>query len=275
MNSRERISEENEKFWDELCGSNLAKSLGIKDHSENSLKIFDDGYFNYYPYLSDYIRFDEVAGRDVLEVGLGYGTVSQKLAESGANYTGIDIASGPVSMVNHRLKQRGLNGEAHRMSILSPTFATESFDKIVAIGCLHHTGDLQLALDQCWRLLRPAGQLVFMVYYAYSYRRYYINPRGTLKHVVKEIAGYRGVIGPSDDHERSAYDASHDGNAAPHTDWISVKSLRELCRRFSKLTTRLENIDSDFSRSHISREKLMRTFIPKHAGLDLYAIAVK
>jgi 2-polyprenyl-3-methyl-5-hydroxy-6-metoxy-1,4-benzoquinol methylase len=275
MSSQERISEENEKFWDELCGSNLANSLGIEDSSENSLKKFDDWYFSFYPYLQNYIRFDELAGRDVLEVGLGYGTVSQKLAESGVNYTGIDIAAGPVAMVNHRLRQRGLGGEALRMSILSPLFEAESFDKIIAIGCLHHTGNLQLALDQCWKLLRPDGQLVFMVYNAYSYRRFYMNPLATLKHILKEWAGHRGVVGTSSKRERAAYDASCEGNAAPHTDWISVRSLTALCRKFSNITIKLENIDREFALFLISRKVLLGTPIPKHVGLDLYAVAQK
>ena len=50
--------------------------------------------------------------RDVLEVGLGYGTVGQKIAESGARYTGLDIAQGPVDGLNHRLAQSGLPGRA-------------------------------------------------------------------------------------------------------------------------------------------------------------------
>ena len=82
----------------------------------------------------------------MLEVGLGYGTVSQKLAQCGAIYTGLDIAEGPVSMVNHRLSSNNLNGSASQGSILAPPFETESFDAIIAIGCLHHTGDLSRAL---------------------------------------------------------------------------------------------------------------------------------
>ncbi len=94
--SQSDISSKNSEFWNELCGSQLAKFLGITDSSQESLKKFDDWYFNFYPYLFDHIPFSNLKNKDILEVGLGYGTVSQRLAESGANYTGLDIAGVPL-----------------------------------------------------------------------------------------------------------------------------------------------------------------------------------
>jgi SAM-dependent methyltransferase len=55
-------------------------------------------------------------------------------------------------------------------------FADGSFDAIVAIGCLHHTGDIGGAIESCRRLLAPGGILIGMVYYAYSYRRWLNEP---------------------------------------------------------------------------------------------------
>ena len=99
------IDQANIAFWDELCGTHLADVLGITDALPASLKRFDDWFFDFYPYLFDHVRLSELAGTDVLEVGLGYGSVSQKIAESGARFCGLDIAPGPVEMVRHRLRQ--------------------------------------------------------------------------------------------------------------------------------------------------------------------------
>src|SRR6516225_6835891 len=109
---------ENAQFWDELCGSQIARLLGITDASPASLKRFDDWYLAFYPYLFLHIPFDDMKDKDVLEVGLGYGTVTQRLAEAGARLTGLDIAEGPVAMANSRLRQAGLTGSAYRGSIL-------------------------------------------------------------------------------------------------------------------------------------------------------------
>jgi SAM-dependent methyltransferase len=271
--STEDLSERNSHFWNELCGSNLAKTLGILDSSVASLKKFDDWYFGLYPYLFDYIPFSGLKDKSVLEVGLGYGTVSQKLAESGANYTGLDIASGPVKMVNHRLNQEQLLGNAICGSILSPPFEPESFDTIIAIGCLHHTGDLQEAINSCWNLLKPGGSLLFMVYYAYSYRRFCQVPTATISYMLKELSGYRGVVGKCTASEREAYDANSKGVAAPATDWISIRSLESLCSKFSHFSAHIENINQEFPFNFFSREKLLKTPIPQYAGLDIYAKA--
>ena len=81
---QDEVSERNADFWDELCGTQLARQLGITDNSPASLQRFDAWYFDFYPYLAQHIPFHDMHGRDVLEVGLGYGTVSQRIAEAGA-----------------------------------------------------------------------------------------------------------------------------------------------------------------------------------------------
>ena len=270
-----RIAAANTAFWDELCGSQLAKFLGISDSSPQSLKKFDDWYFEFYPYLDEHIGFNDLKGLDVLEIGLGYGTVSQKIAASGSFYQGLDIAAGPVNMVNHRLTQNGLSGAAVQGSILEPPFKSNSFDVIVAIGCLHHTGNLKEAIKQSHRLLRSGGRLIFMVYYAYSYRRFIQAPIDTFNYLLNEALGRRNVVGTTDIRHRAAYDTNADGEGAPHTDWISKSSLKKLCNQFSSFHARIENIDNGMPFQHWTRAQLLQTKIPQLVGLDLYAIARK
>ena len=114
------IDKLNAEFWNELCGTSLAKKLGLTDNSHENLRRFDNWYFNFYPYLQRYIPFDSVSNRKVLEIGLGYGSVSQKLIDHNAHYHGLDIASGPIQMVENRLKQSKKVGQVELGSILSP-----------------------------------------------------------------------------------------------------------------------------------------------------------
>lgn len=265
----------NAAFWNELCGSHAAKMLGVKDASIESLKRFDEWYFEYYPYLVSYVPFAELRGRDVLEIGLGYGTVSQRLAETGCNYTGLDIASGPVKLVNQRLLQNHLRGHAVQGSILAPPFKEETFDFIVAIGCLHHTGDLAQALARCCDLLRVGGALIVMVYSAYSYRRWKMAFAATLRYWFNERRGYRGVIASRRAIERAAYDTDSNETEAPHTDFISRGSLASLCATFTEFDANYENIDIGFPLGLVPRRVLLSTAIPRLVGLDLYARAVR
>lgn len=268
-------STSNAAFWNEPCASKAAKMIGVTDASFESLRKFDDWYFDFYPYLNSYIPFADLKGKDVLELGLGYGTVSQKLAESACDYVGLDIAMGPVELVNHRLEQNHLVGHAECGNILEPAFREESFDFIIAIGCLHHTGNLEGAIAQCFELLRKGGTLIFMVYSAYSYRRWKMAFMPTLKYWLDELRGYRGVIGSREARERAAYDMSSEGVGAPHTDFISKRSLGSLCARFSAFSANYENVDSGFPFWFAPRKVLLRTAIPKLVGLDLYANATK
>ena len=272
--SQPNISAANAEFWDELCGSTRAKLLGVSDSSPASLKKFDDWYFKYYPYLFDHIPFAELRGRDVLEIGLGYGTVSQKLAESGARYQGLDIAAGPVAMANHRLRQAGLPGLAVQGSILAPPFAPESFDVVVTIGCLHHTGDIPAAIARCRALLRPGGYLIVMLYYAYSYKRWLKEPLTTLDYFRRERAGYRGVVAHHSTAARADFDVNLAGQAAPHTDWISVTSLRDMCHDFTSFDATLENLYLGPIPEGV-RRALLTSPLARYSGLDIYATAVK
>jgi SAM-dependent methyltransferase len=273
--AQDEIDSGNSSFWDELCGTALAKSIGVVDASPASLKHFDDWFLAFYPYVYRHIPFAQMANRDVLEVGLGYGTVSQKIAEAGARFCGLDIAQGPVNMVNHRLRQVGLPGAAQRGSILAAPFADESFDYVVTIGCLHHTGDVEKAIAECYRLLRPGGTFIVMVYNAYSLRRWYQAGGSTLTYLMREIGGYRGVVESRAAKERAAYDSNQAGDAAPHTDWISVKSLRYFCRGFKSFAASRENFDRVPRFSWASREWLLQTPLPAIFGLDIYATARK
>jgi SAM-dependent methyltransferase len=276
MREIRRISkdEQNSEFWDTLCGTNLAVSLGITDRSLASLRKFDDWYFNFYPYLAKHIPFESFCGRRVLEVGLGYGSVAQRIAESGAAYVGLDIANGPVEMANHRLCTLGLDGCAQVGSILQAPFASEIFDYVVAIGCYHHTGDLQGAIDETYRVLRPGGTLIFMVYNAYSYRRWVNNFQSTFTYLLRDHLGFRLSLQTTES-ERAAYDADSTGRAAPHTDFISRHAVRRMCRRYSSFAASLENIDQERPFQQRTRAELMRTKWPRFVGLDIYGRAVK
>jgi SAM-dependent methyltransferase len=258
------VDRQNSSFWNELCGTTLARSLGILDFSRPSLERFDRYYLRIYPYLTGYLRLEELRGKDVLEVGLGYGTVSQRIAQAGARYTGLDIAKGPVEVVNLRLAMYGLPGHAQTGSILEAPFRDESFDVVITIGCLHHTGNLQRAIDEVHRVLRPGGRALIMVYNALSYRRWLKWPRNTWQH------WRNGVQGVASERERAAYDAGSEGNGAPETAFTSIDELTRMCRRFAACRISKENAAREHIFRFVPRTILLPTLGPL-LGLDLYA----
>ena len=263
------IDVRNSQFWNELCGTQLANSLGITDFSDESLAKFDRYYLETYPYLVRYLRLDSLPGKDVCEIGLGYGTVAQLLASGARSYTGLDIAAGPVEVVNHRMSLFRLRGRAQQGSILDAPFPDASFDAVVTIGCLHHTGDLQRAIDEIHRILRPGGTALVMVYNAFSYRRWRTAPAATWRIWKRDYLG-AGAVEQSSAAERGAYDRSRSGAVAPSTVFTSSRRLRAMCSRFEQVVIHKENAEREPPFSHFRRVRLLPVVGPL-CGLDLYA----
>jgi SAM-dependent methyltransferase len=264
------LDDRNAAFWDELCGTNLARELGITDASEESLARFDEAYFALYPYLLGYFPRETVEGRRLLEIGLGYGTLGEALARRGADYHGLDIADGPVAMMRARLAR--IPGtrpdQVVQGSVLELPFPHATFDDVVAIGSLHHTGDLFGAVAECRRVLRPGGRLVVMVYNRRSGRRVLLGPILSARHRL-----VRGAP-TAEQTLRYFYDGHADGDAAPHTDFVSVGELRGLLSGFHDVRIERRSIDRvPLGPVEISRLRLMRLGLDRLIGLDLYAVA--
>lgn len=256
------LDERNALFWDELCGSAMARQLGITDVSAESLAAFDAAYMDFYPYLSAYIpgRLD---GVEVLEIGLGYGTVGAELLRRGASYRGVDIAEGPVEMVRHRLRLAGLRDDEERVlkgSALALPYADARFDRLYTIGCLHHTGDIPRAVNEIHRVLRPGGVAVVMLYHSQSFR-----------HVLK--VGIPALLRRRRTSEQVAalYDTNAEGEAAPHVEYVSRRDVRRIFAPFSDLRTDVRNFDST---RFIKREWMLGN-VARLVGLDLYITARK
>jgi SAM-dependent methyltransferase len=266
------IDSENASFWNEMCGSNLAKSLGISDDSSSSLKKYDDYYLNYYPYLLNEVPVHTFKGLKVMEVGLGYGTLSQKIAENCEMYRGIDIAAGPVNLVNKRLSRLNMDGNAQVGSIKDCPFEDNTFDVVVAIGCYHHTGDLSKAISETSRVLKPGGRCFLMVYNKYSYRQWKNSPILTFKRFLKEGFNSRAIEIDATTEERRAFDANSLGEAAPETRFYSVSELKQIMsRHFTAVVLKKRNMDNFrlFRATIVAREMFLKVVGPL-CGLDIY-----
>jgi len=263
----------NAEFWDELCGSAFAQSIGIgDDRSLAALVKFDRAYLDYYPYLLDRVPVGTMRGKTVLEIGLGYGTLGQQIAAAGARYVGLDIAQGPVRMMTHRLRMQGLSGDAVRGSMLECPCRTESLDVVVSIGCFHHTGDVGRCIDETYRVLKPGGLAYIMVYNLFSLRQWRAAPGASLRELLRSpvSAGRR-----ADERQRAMYDANLAGSAAPETVFLSRRRLAFLMRRFSHVDIRSENDDPLVVRGRTLAGRETMLLLARLWGLDLYVEARK
>jgi SAM-dependent methyltransferase len=270
--SQQRLDTRNAEFWNELCGTWLAQATGITDTSPESLRQFDDAYFQLYPYLMDYVAPYALTGKKVLEIGLGYGTLGQRLAERGADYYGLDIATGPVMMMRHRLEQLGRPAQVREGSALAIPHDRGSFDYVYSIGCLHHTGDLRKAVAEVHRVLKPGGRAIVMLYNRNSFRQWkqvtLPRWRDRLRGRYKEKEAER---------IRALYDTNSAGQAAPYTDYVTPREVRRLFAGFSRVRIDIQNFDAfylPYRLMFVPRERCLNN-IARVLGLDLYITATK
>jgi SAM-dependent methyltransferase len=262
------IDAENRAFWDELCGTGLARDLGITEITPESLARFDEAYMADYPYLGRYLDDLAVEDRAVLEIGLGFGTVGQILAGKGAHYHGADIAAGPVAMMQDRLRRLGTlaDGSVRQASALELPWEAGTFDVVVSIGCLHHTGDLPRSVGEVHRVLVPGGVAFVMLYNAHSFRHLVVVRRERLRAFKARRSSAEQV--------RAMYDVNTAGEAAPHTDFVSRRGARQLFSAFSKVRVESQNFD-DLTPElagrelTIPRERLLGN-LARLLGSDLY-----
>lgn len=273
------IDKKNKKFWDEPCGATSAKKMGLNADDLNAVKKFDSLYLNrLYPYLKKYIKPKEMSGKKVLEVGLGYGTLGGIISENGANYYGLDIASGPVKMMNSRLKEKGLKQNAVQGSILECPFDNGTFDYVVSLGCFHHTGDIQKCFSESYRILKKDGVGIFMVYNQFSLKCWTEDFGNTLKVFFAEY-GFIKFENRLNNFMRSRYDNNTQGESAPETVLTSRKQLREMLKQFKSVEIYNENLDYHISIFNLFRIRIPRryllTTLGRLLGRDLYIICKK
>ena len=104
------------------------------------------------------------AGGDVLEVGAGTGLIMEGLGNTPNSLTGLDISGGMLQ----RARERGFN--VVQGSATDLPFEDETFDLAYSFKVLAHIPDIEQALSEMSRVLRPGGTLVAEFYNVQSIR---------------------------------------------------------------------------------------------------------
>lgn len=179
-------------------------------------------------------------GRSVFEIGLGYGSVTHRLSRYTGRVIAHDIARGPVNFAAATAERTA----CIRGSALSLPFADAALDNVVAIGSLHHTGNMELAFHECMRELRPGGPLIAMVYKRHSYKRWIVSPIATLRSVIAELRGETNQRAGGVSRRVSWFwDRSPDGSAPTHTEFATEGQIQRLRGESTKVRVTFVNVD--------------------------------
>ena len=99
----------------------------------------------------------------VLEIGTGTGFFIVNLWQAGLirQAFATDISSGMIEVCTRNARNVGLkNLEGRAADAEALPYKANSFDLVVGHAVLHHLPDVQAALAECYRVLKPGGRLV-------------------------------------------------------------------------------------------------------------------
>lgn len=164
--SGEQLKKSVEEFWDAAsCGEVYAEGADPC----TQLRAQARTRYELEPYIFDFARFDDGAGRDVLELGVGMGADHVEWARRAPrSLTGVDLTPRAIDHTRTRLACEKLTSTLRVGDAESLPFEDASFDIVYSWGVLHHSPDTPRAIREVHRVLRPGGNARIMVYQKWS-----------------------------------------------------------------------------------------------------------
>jgi ubiquinone/menaquinone biosynthesis C-methylase UbiE len=156
-------------FWGDLYRSAYSRlDAGLDAQTLRLLLNEMKAMFHYRKHLAvTEMPLEAIAGLRVLEIGCGAGSHSALFAECGAFMTSLDLASERATATQQKFRllsvdtkgSAALAGDAENLP-----FADNHFDVVYSNGVLHHSPNTVRAIQEVFRVLKPGGRAVIMLY---------------------------------------------------------------------------------------------------------------
>jgi SAM-dependent methyltransferase len=155
---RERV----QNYWSSKpCDSDLSARARL---SQEYFLDIERQRYELQPHILDIISRIDWRGKRVLEIGSGLGTDARNIIGKGAAYTGINVDLGSTQATSQALRVFSLPGMALQCDATSLGFPDSTFDVVYAFGVLHHIPEAGKAVAEIYRVLKPGGELLVMLY---------------------------------------------------------------------------------------------------------------
>ncbi|MEQ1922849.1 MAG: class I SAM-dependent methyltransferase, partial [Pyrinomonadaceae bacterium] len=104
-----------------------------------------------------------------LEIGLGQGADAEQIVRRGGIYSGADLTDESVKRVKMRFSLHDVPFDRiEQASALDLPFDDNFFDIVFSHGVLHHIPEIDKAQAELYRVLKPDGKLIVMLYAKWS-----------------------------------------------------------------------------------------------------------
>ena len=154
IDEKQKLKKAGADFWDRNpCGgewTSYTKFYTWLQHTE--------------PYIFEIISQYDLSNRRVCDAGCGQGPLSNFMQSMGAQVFSMDMSLESVRISLNGADELGLVLLGLQADAENLPFPPASFDFVVSSGVLHHTPDTQQGIDEIYRILRPQGVAVVMLY---------------------------------------------------------------------------------------------------------------
>lgn len=160
------------QFWNEQpVGSNFVAYQQDKSFYDK----YDEFRYRTEAHILDELNAIDFKNKKVLEIGLGQGADSMQIINRGGIYFGIDLTEESVRRVKERFRLFDKPYEEVRLANAEDIpYAENSFDIVYSHGVIHHSPNIEKIVSEIYRVLKPGGQAVIMLYHKNSYN-YYVS----------------------------------------------------------------------------------------------------
>jgi len=153
-------------FWESHVNNEYY--TGNTRGSESYFDEIERRRFRWHYHLADYFaRQQDSAGR-LLEIGCGIGVDSIQLAKCGFDVTAVDLTETAIEVAREYARFRDQDIDFQVGNSEGLDFDDESFDTVYSFGVLHHTPDIDAAIAEVRRVLKPGGTADIMLYHKHS-----------------------------------------------------------------------------------------------------------
>lgn len=150
-------------FWESHVNNEYYTDAG-RATDEYFNEIEERRYATHYNLVDLFAKLAGSRGK-LLEVGCGIGVDSIQLAKCGFDVTAVDLTESALQVAKEFAVRRGVDVNFQLGNAEGLDFADASFDAVYSFGVLHHTPDIEKAVAEVRRVLKPGGTAYIMLYH--------------------------------------------------------------------------------------------------------------
>jgi SAM-dependent methyltransferase len=159
-------------FWEKnpVAASDIDAERGTPEYFRAFDALREDEGCEPYSFSEAIHGYSKSGGLKVLDVGCGNGYVLLQYARHGAEVFGVDLTATAVRLSRQRFALAGLGGTFEEIDGQRLPYPDATFDIVCSMGVLHHISDPRPLVDDIYRVLKPGGQLIVMLYHRDSWK---------------------------------------------------------------------------------------------------------